>query len=173
MANPHTPIFDVIQDFDIVSLQGDLFIAVVTDHSLRSNKPLGQVIVPLSVLTKHMGEMETTVTISGWFELFPVNKITKYNGGGKYVPFMKDIPLTSGLENSIGLPLPEKVALQQHMPLLHLFILMSYRINFCCVYPSVLGIREDRRDVTVAPAVASHALDEPLLRRGEITSDER
>lgn len=82
---------------------------MVTDHSLRANKPLGQVIIPISMLTKHMVEYETSVSISGWFELFPFNKITKYNGGGKYVPYMQDIPLSSGLENCIGLAVPEKV----------------------------------------------------------------
>lgn len=125
VANPHNPIFDVIQDFDIHSLQGDLFISVVTDHSLRSNKPMGQVIIPLSMLTNHMVEYENSVSISGWFELFPHNKITKYNGGGKYVSYMSDIPLSSGIDNCIGLAVPEKVRSISNILLACLFVCLS------------------------------------------------
>jgi hypothetical protein len=82
---------------------------VVEDHSLRSNKPLGQVIIPIGWLTKFMNELESSAMISGWFELFPYNKITKYNGGGKYIKYWKDIPLVSCVNYCIGLALPDKV----------------------------------------------------------------
>ena len=115
VANPHNPIFDVIQDFDIIALQGDLIVTVVTSHSLRSNKPLGQVIVPLSTLTKCMNEYGTTSSVSGWFELFPFNKITKYNGGGKYIPYLHNVPVGAGMENSFGLAIPERVSIVRCM----------------------------------------------------------
>jgi len=148
VANPHNPIFDIIQDFDILSLQGDLFVSVVTDHSLRANKPMGQVIIPLSMLTNHMTEYESAVSISGWFELFPHNKVTKYNGGGKYIPYLSDIPLASSIDNCIGLPVPDKslgfikldVTLQLHHSLMYTIL----RNPFCLEEkPQITGIDEE------------------------------
>ena len=101
--NPHNPIWDYIAEFNIYSLHGNLVVDLWEENVTRSIK-LGQVLVPLSWLTDSLTPPELLVetsgeklTVSGWFEVFPCSKHTRYNRGGQvYLPAIKGIPSSTG-----------------------------------------------------------------------------
>lgn len=108
-SNPQHPIFDYAVELDLLSLQGDIVIEVWTSHSIRSNRPIGQVVIPFNWLYSS-GSIDSVdgvmkLKINNWFEIFPCTKCTRYNKGGKYRPLKKGLPLTTGY----GLKSLEKV----------------------------------------------------------------
>ena len=95
---PKDPIFDHIADMDICSMQGDVVIALWEVHNVRSHKQLGQIIFPLSWLANLSTQSKTgtTACLSGWFHFLPLNKITAYNNGGQYRPYIPGTPQSTG-----------------------------------------------------------------------------
>jgi hypothetical protein len=86
ILNPHNPIFDHLSEIDIYSLQGDIIIALWENHAMRQDRILGQVIIPITWVLQCMNvtNLSNVATLSGWFEVFPYNKPSKYNRGGQY-----------------------------------------------------------------------------------------
>lgn len=99
-SNPHNPIFDYIADFNVYNLQGNVVINLFEENVARDIH-LGQILIPLSWLTERLTLPELMVqkdnlSFSGWFEVFPAQRSTRYNRGGQYLPTVKGIPQSTG-----------------------------------------------------------------------------
>lgn len=120
-TNPSNLIFDYFSELDIFNiLHGDILIELWEEHTLSSNKLLGQVIIPLSWLLSPGVIDGNNMEICGWFELFPTTVINRYNRYGQYRPYIKGIPTTSGYgliraEKPIGLIKIEARLILEHI----------------------------------------------------------
>lgn len=77
-ATPKAPVWDSTVEFDVVNLNGDLRLDVFESHTIRSDAPIGQVIIPLAWL------VDGNPLVS-YFEVFPVNSESNINRGGQYM----------------------------------------------------------------------------------------
>lgn len=103
--NPSNPIFDFYSELDVFNvLNGDLVIEIWSQHSIRADKSLGQVIIPLSWIMSPGCVDGNNMHVDGWFELFPTTCRSRNNRYGQYRPYVRGIPLSTGY----GLQRPDK-----------------------------------------------------------------